>query len=59
MIYQLASSQEGTAAEEALILRGPSTESLARYTDAVERLNASIAFASSDRDPRDTVRNPD
>ncbi|KZV66270.1 exocyst complex component, exo70 subunit [Peniophora sp. CONT] len=55
-IYQLASSQEGTAAEEALILRGPSTESLERYTDALERLNASIAFASSDRDPRDTAR---
>ncbi|KAI0030280.1 Cullin repeat-like-containing domain protein [Vararia minispora EC-137] len=55
-IYQLASSQEGTAAEEALILRGPSTDQLSTYTDALERLNAGIAFGSSERDPRDTAR---
>ncbi|KAI0310292.1 Cullin repeat-like-containing domain protein [Amylostereum chailletii] len=55
-IYEVASSQEGNAAEEALILRGPVPEQLGTYADALERLNASIAFSSDERDPRDTAR---
>ncbi|EIM89544.1 exocyst complex component exo70 subunit [Stereum hirsutum FP-91666 SS1] len=49
-IYEVASSQEGSAAEEALILRGPQPDQLGAYQDALERLNASIAFKAQDRD---------
>ncbi|KDQ22999.1 hypothetical protein PLEOSDRAFT_62377 [Pleurotus ostreatus PC15] len=55
-IDEVASNQEGIAAEEALILRGPQSGQLEVYTDALERLNASIAFKSSDRDLADTAR---
>jgi exocyst complex protein 7 len=55
-IDQIASDQEGVAAEEALILRGPQPGQLNVYKDALERLNASIAFKSSDRDSLDTAR---
>ncbi|THH20305.1 hypothetical protein EW146_g1018 [Bondarzewia mesenterica] len=55
-IYEVASNQEGIAAEEALILRGPQPDLLTVYQDALERLNASIAFKSSDRDSRETAR---
>ncbi|ETW75673.1 hypothetical protein HETIRDRAFT_390036 [Heterobasidion irregulare TC 32-1] len=55
-IYEVAGNQEGIAAEEALILRGPQPEQLSVYQDALERLNASIAFKSSDRDSRETAR---
>ncbi|TFK95285.1 Cullin repeat-like-containing domain protein [Pterulicium gracile] len=55
-IDQLASDQEGVAAEEALILRGPQTGQLGLYKDALERLNASIAFKSSDADSLETAR---
>ncbi|KAF4582516.1 hypothetical protein EYR38_002642 [Pleurotus pulmonarius] len=55
-IDEVASNQEGIAAEEALILRGPQPGQLDVYTDALERLNASIAFKSSDRDLADTAR---
>ncbi|KAF8653415.1 hypothetical protein AX16_003958 [Volvariella volvacea WC 439] len=55
-IDEVASNQEGIAAEEALILRGPQPHNLDLYKDALERLNASIAFKSSVRDSRDTAR---
>ncbi|EEB91487.1 hypothetical protein MPER_10143 [Moniliophthora perniciosa FA553] len=55
-IDEVASNQEGIAAEEALILRGPQPGQLDEYKDALERLNASIAFKSSDRDSQDTAR---
>lgn len=54
-INELASNQEGIAAEEALILRGPQQGQLSTYTSALERLNASIAFKSSGRDSQDTA----
>ncbi|KAK7052358.1 Cullin repeat-like-containing domain protein [Favolaschia claudopus] len=55
-IDEVASNQEGIAAEEALILRGPQPGQLPVYQEALERLNASIAFQSSDRDILDTAR---
>ncbi|KAL0957917.1 hypothetical protein HGRIS_000098 [Hohenbuehelia grisea] len=55
-IDEVASNQEGIAAEEALILRGPQPGQLDTYKDALERLNASIAFKSLDRDSVDTAR---
>ncbi|KAJ7717365.1 Cullin repeat-like-containing domain protein [Mycena maculata] len=55
-IDEVASNQEGIAAEEALILRGPQPGQLAVYQEALERLNATIAFKSSDRDSLDTAR---
>jgi exocyst complex component 7 len=74
-IDDLATTQEGLAAEEALVLRGwapraihvpteplprvhrPNASSLKTYTDALERLNANIAFkSSSDRDTASTAR---
>ncbi|KAJ7153068.1 Cullin repeat-like-containing domain protein [Mycena crocata] len=55
-IDELASNQEGIAAEEALILRGPQPGQLPIYQEALERLNASVAFKSSDRDTLDTAR---
>ncbi|KAJ7184391.1 Cullin repeat-like-containing domain protein [Mycena filopes] len=55
-IDEVASNQEGIAFEEALILRGPQPGQLAVYQEALERLNASIAFKASDRDSLDTAR---
>ncbi|KAF9460272.1 exocyst complex component, exo70 subunit [Collybia nuda] len=55
-IDEVASNQEGIAAEEALILRGPQTGQLEKYKEALERLNASIAFKSSEVDSDDTAR---
>ena len=74
-IDDVTSNQEGTAAEEALILRGcvtmrfrrryspltlgyqsPQPKRLDAYIDALERLNASIAFASTVANQRETVR---
>ncbi|KIK53759.1 hypothetical protein GYMLUDRAFT_49193 [Collybiopsis luxurians FD-317 M1] len=55
-IDEVASNQEGIAAEEALILRGPQPGQLDVYKDALERLNASIAFKASDKDTLDTAR---
>ncbi|KAH9020402.1 exocyst complex component exo70 subunit [Lactarius pseudohatsudake] len=55
-IDEVASNQEGIAAEEALILRGPQPDQLDVYTDALERLNASIAFGSAEESQRDTAR---
>ncbi|OCH84783.1 hypothetical protein OBBRIDRAFT_798791 [Obba rivulosa] len=55
-IDEIASYQEGVAAEEALILRGPQPGQLNTYTEVLQRLNASIAFGSSDGASRDTAR---
>ncbi|KAK7685041.1 hypothetical protein QCA50_011877 [Cerrena zonata] len=55
-IDEIASNQEGIAAEEALILRGPQSGQLEEYKDVLERLNASLTFKSIDRDQRDTAR---
>ncbi|KAJ7918299.1 Cullin repeat-like-containing domain protein [Mycena leptocephala] len=55
-IDEVASNQEGIAAEEALILRGPQPGQLPVYQEALERLNASIAFKASDRGSLDTAR---
>ncbi|KAH9171616.1 exocyst complex component exo70 subunit [Lactarius sanguifluus] len=55
-IDEVASNQEGIAAEEALILRGPQPDQLDVYTDALERLNANIAFGSAEENQRDTAR---
>ncbi|PSS18880.1 hypothetical protein PHLCEN_2v3195 [Hermanssonia centrifuga] len=55
-IDEVASNQEGIAAEEALILRGPQPGQFNEYKDVLEKLNASIAFKSLDRDLRDTAR---
>ncbi|KAJ7653129.1 Cullin repeat-like-containing domain protein [Mycena polygramma] len=55
-IDEVASNQEGVAAEEALILRGPQPGQLPVYQEALERLNASIAFKANDRDSLDTAR---
>ncbi|KAG8925974.1 hypothetical protein FRC02_009287 [Tulasnella sp. 418] len=52
-IDKIASNQEGIAAEEALILRGPQQSSIGVYTDALERLNANIAFKGND--PRQSL----
>ncbi|KAJ3719586.1 Cullin repeat-like-containing domain protein [Lentinula guzmanii] len=55
-IDEVASNQEGIAAEEALILRGPQPAEFDVYKDALQRLNASIAFKASDQDTFDTAR---
>ncbi|KAG8830294.1 hypothetical protein FRC17_005092 [Serendipita sp. 399] len=56
-IDKLASDQEGVAAEEALILRGPRPNEVDTYIATVERLNASIAFNSGDlRAAKETAR---
>ncbi|KAJ3785579.1 Cullin repeat-like-containing domain protein [Lentinula aff. detonsa] len=55
-IDEVASNQEGIAAEEALILRGPQPGEFEVYKDALQRLNASIAFKASDQDTFDTAR---
>ncbi|KAG6899569.1 hypothetical protein C0993_009148 [Termitomyces sp. T159_Od127] len=53
---QVTSSVESMEEEEALILRGPQTAQLDKYWAAVERLNATIAFKSSDQDTAQTAR---
>ncbi|SJL17663.1 uncharacterized protein ARMOST_21220 [Armillaria ostoyae] len=55
-IDELASNQEGIAVEEALILRGPQPSQLDAYRDALERLNAAIAFKGSEGDSLETAR---
>ncbi|KAF8636329.1 hypothetical protein AX17_003620 [Amanita inopinata Kibby_2008] len=54
-IDEVASHQEDLVAEEALILRGPQPGQLETYKNALERLNALIAFKSSDRDSGETA----
>lgn len=55
-IDEVASNQEGIVVEQALILRGPQTGQLEIYREALERLNATIAFKSSDIDSEETAR---
>ncbi|KAG1727516.1 Cullin repeat-like-containing domain protein [Suillus lakei] len=55
-IDEVASSQDGIAIEEGLVLRGPQLGQLEAYIDILERLNAAIAFKSSDADSRDMAR---
>ncbi|KAF8520881.1 Cullin repeat-like-containing domain protein [Hysterangium stoloniferum] len=54
-IEKIASSQENTASEEALIMRGPQPGKLTVYTDALERINANFAFGTG-RMPKDSAR---
>ncbi|KAG8886158.1 hypothetical protein FRB97_007196 [Tulasnella sp. 331] len=46
-IGNVASQQEDTTAEEALIVRGPRAADLGAYIAALERLNTSLAFGSA------------
>ncbi|KAG0697424.1 Cullin repeat-like-containing domain protein [Suillus ampliporus] len=55
-IDEVGSSQDGIAVEEGLVLRGPQLGQLEAYIDILERLNAAIAFKSSDGDSRDMAR---
>ncbi|KAF9443168.1 exocyst complex component, exo70 subunit [Macrolepiota fuliginosa MF-IS2] len=55
-IDEMATTQEDLAAEEALILRGPQSNNVQGYREALARLNASIAFKSADRDLAETAR---
>ncbi|KAG1772900.1 Cullin repeat-like-containing domain protein [Suillus placidus] len=55
-IDEVASSQDGIAIEEGLVLRGPQPGQLEAYIDILEHLNAAIAFKSSDADSRDMAR---
>ncbi|KAI0784074.1 Cullin repeat-like-containing domain protein [Abortiporus biennis] len=55
-IYEIASNQEGLAAEEAMILRGPQPGQLEQYKDTLSRLNASVTFMSITGGQRDTAR---
>ncbi|KAG9313322.1 Cullin repeat-like-containing domain protein [Chiua virens] len=55
-IDEVASSHEGIAEEEGLILRGPQAGQLEIYIDTLARLNAAIAFKSSDEDSREKAR---
>ncbi|TEB24086.1 hypothetical protein FA13DRAFT_1797469 [Coprinellus micaceus] len=47
-IDDVATNQEDLSAEESLILRGPQPGQLQLYKEAMERLNANIAFKGSD-----------
>ncbi|OSX63736.1 hypothetical protein POSPLADRAFT_1169154 [Postia placenta MAD-698-R-SB12] len=55
-IDEIASYQEGIAAEEALVLRGPQPGQLHEYIEVVQRMNATIAFGMGDTGARDTAR---
>ncbi|KAF9008255.1 exocyst complex component, exo70 subunit [Cyathus striatus] len=55
-IDEWASNQEDPAVEEALILRGPQPGQLQTYKDALERLNATIAFKSSEEGSVEAAR---
>ncbi|EJD43374.1 hypothetical protein AURDEDRAFT_66656 [Auricularia subglabra TFB-10046 SS5] len=55
-IDKMVSDQDGVAAEEALILKGPQPENLQVYVEALERLVASIAFKPSEPSSLDTAR---
>lgn len=47
-IDDVATNQEDLSAEESLILRGPQPGQLHQYKEALERLNANIAFKAGD-----------
>ncbi|TFK18960.1 exocyst complex component, exo70 subunit [Coprinopsis marcescibilis] len=49
-IDDVASNQSDLSNEEGLILRGPQPGQLTVYKDALERLNANIAFKGEDKD---------
>jgi len=55
-IDEIASYQEGIAAEEALILRGPQPGRLQEYMEVLQRMNATIAFGAIDSSVADTAR---
>ncbi|KAF9652386.1 hypothetical protein BDM02DRAFT_3266446 [Thelephora ganbajun] len=55
-IEEVASNRDGIATEEALILRGPQPGQLETYKEALERLNAGIAFKSSEEDTSQAAR---
>ncbi|EKM76443.1 hypothetical protein AGABI1DRAFT_63122 [Agaricus bisporus var. burnettii JB137-S8] len=54
-IDEMSNTQEDLAAEEALILRGPQPNNLKAYKEALDRLNANIAFKAADRDTAETA----
>ncbi|KAF5351049.1 hypothetical protein D9756_008179 [Leucocoprinus leucothites] len=55
-IDEMASTQEDLAVEEAFILRGPQANNIKAYKEALDRLNANIAFKSNDPDLAETAR---
>ncbi|KAI0945118.1 hypothetical protein AcV7_010355 [Taiwanofungus camphoratus] len=55
-IDEIASHQEGIAAEEATILRGPQAGRLEEYMEVLQRMNATIAFGSLDGSARESAR---
>lgn len=55
-IDEMASTQEDLAVEEAFILRGPQANNVKAYKEALDRLNANIAFKSNDPDLAETAR---
>ncbi|PCH44653.1 hypothetical protein WOLCODRAFT_139125 [Wolfiporia cocos MD-104 SS10] len=55
-IDEIASYQEGIAAEEALILRGPQPGQMQEYMEVLQRMNATIAFGAIDGSARETAR---
>ncbi|PFH46755.1 hypothetical protein AMATHDRAFT_69109 [Amanita thiersii Skay4041] len=54
-IDEVASNQENLVVEEALILRGPQPGQLDEYKNALERLNALIAFKASNQTDTETA----
>ncbi|KAF8878668.1 Cullin repeat-like-containing domain protein [Gymnopilus junonius] len=55
-IEDLSGTQQDLAADESLILRGPQPGQISLYREALERLNTSIVFNSSDIDLVATAR---
>ncbi|KAG9085523.1 hypothetical protein FS749_004353, partial [Ceratobasidium sp. UAMH 11750] len=55
-INAMASEKQDVVAEENLVMKGPKAGELHIYVDALERLNANIAFQSGDPRARETAR---
>ncbi|CAE6424142.1 unnamed protein product [Rhizoctonia solani] len=55
-INSMASQKQDVVAEENLVLKGPKSGQLHLYVDALERLNANIAFQSGDPRAKETSR---
>ncbi|KAG8795134.1 hypothetical protein FRC12_017636 [Ceratobasidium sp. 428] len=55
-INAMASEKQDVVAEENLVMKGPKAGELHIYVDALERLNANIAFQSGDLRARETAR---
>ncbi|KAG8690052.1 hypothetical protein FRC09_012160 [Ceratobasidium sp. 395] len=55
-INAMASEKQDVVAEENLVMKGPKPGELHVYVDALERLNANIAFQSGDLRARETAR---